>query len=285
MVEEQRRLGRGLAALLGGADESSLGFADSSQRAAPLESLAPNPGNPRTDFDDVELDDLAESIRRRGILQPILVRRSPKHDHMYEIIAGERRWRAAQRAGLHDVPIVVIQATDKESLELAIIENVQRSDLDALDEAAGYNRLTQEYGYSHSEIASSIGKSRSHVANMVRLLKLPENAKAMLKSGELTAGHARALLAFDEPDKAAETVRQKGLTVRDIESLAKSDAQPSKQKMGMKQDVNVASIEKKLQDALGLKVTIRTRRKGGVITIPYTSIDQFELICSKLEKL
>ena len=193
---EGRRLGRGLAALLGALSNAPpAAEAPRGQRKTPIELLRANPRNPRKNFDDAEIEDLANSIRERGVIQPILVRTLSAAGEGYEIVAGERRWRAAQRAGLHEVPIIVIEASDKDALDIAIIENVQRSDLNAIEEATGYAQLMEEHGYSQAEVAHIIGKSRSHVANTLRLLNLPARARELLVSGEISAGHARALLA------------------------------------------------------------------------------------------
>ena len=202
MAEEPRaRLGRGLAALIGDAGQEGPALARArGQKKVPIEFLRPNPRNPRKSFADADLEDLTQSIREKGIIQPILARTLPGVADAYEIIAGERRWRAAQKAGLHDVPILVVEADDKQSLELAIIENVQRTDLNPLEEALGYERLESEFKYSQTELAKVIGKSRSHVANTLRLLKLPEKAKRLLAEGALSAGHARALLTMAEAD-------------------------------------------------------------------------------------
>ncbi len=217
--EHRPRLGRGLAALLGATPEEAEAPIARGVRRAPIEFLRPNPRNPRKRFDDPELDELAGSIKERGVIQPILVRAVPRVADAYEIVAGERRWRAAQRAGLHEVPIVVIEAGDREALEIAIIENVQRMDLNALEEAAGYAQLGADYGYSHADIARVVGKSRSHIANTLRLVNLPEHTRRLLADGKITAGHGRALLAVAQPDTTADRIVAEGLTVRDIERL------------------------------------------------------------------
>lgn len=252
-----------------------------------MEFLRPNAQNPRKEFDETDLEELADSIRQRGILQPIIVRSSSSLADVYEIIAGERRWRAAQRAGLHEVPIIVVAATDKEALELAIIENVQRSDLNPLEEAVGYERLAQDYGYTHSDIAAAIGKSRSHVANMVRLTKLPDNSKTLLRQGKISSGHARALLAVQDPDSVAENILQKGLTVRDVERLAQAEAKAPDRRADTKKkqeqpDADTRAIERKLADALGLAVVIRSLGAGGTVTLKYNDLEQFEMIYARL---
>src|SRR5918993_961889 len=215
------RLGRGLAALIGEVgDEMSAPERERGQRRVPVEFLRPNPRNPRKDFPESKLDELAASIRERGIIQPIVVRSMPNLPDAYEIVAGERRWRAAQRAGLHDVPIVVVEVDDRTSLEFAIVENVQRSDLNPIEEAAGYYRLIDEFGYSQGDLGTSLGKSRSYVANTIRLLNLPSDVQDLVTEGKLSAGHARALLAARDPATVAREIVAKGLTVRDAERIA-----------------------------------------------------------------
>ncbi len=198
--EVRPRLGRGLAALLGDvAEDASGGDRSRAQRKTPIEFLRPNPRNPRKNFDEAELEELAASIKERGVIQPILARSIPRVADAYEIVAGERRWRAAQRAGLHEVPIVVIEAGDREALEIAIVENVQRADLNALEEASGYALLAADYGYSHNDIARIIGKSRSHIANTLRLQKLPEFTRSLLASGQISAGHGAGVARSRRP--------------------------------------------------------------------------------------
>src|SRR5580698_2523071 len=227
-IENRPRLGRGLAALLGDVgEEASSAERTRAQRKTPIEFLRPNPRNPRKNFDESELDDLSASIKERGVIQPVLVRAIPRVADAYEIVAGERRWRAAQRAGLHEIPILVIEAGDREALELAIVENVQRTDLNALEEANGYAQLSADYNYSHSDIARIIGKSRSHIANTLRLLKLPDFARSLLASGQISAGHGRALLAVDNPDATARQILADGLTVRDVERLGREAGEPT----------------------------------------------------------
>jgi ParB family transcriptional regulator, chromosome partitioning protein len=220
------RLGRGLAALIGDtADEGAMLLKARGQRTVPIEFVRANPLNPRKAFAEEDLSELTDSIREKGIIQPLIVR--PKRDmpDVYEIIAGERRWRAAQRAGLHDVPVVVVEAEDKEALELAIIENVQRTDLNPMEEAAGYEQLMLQFGYIQFDLAKVVGKSRSHVANTMRLAKLPESVKAMVNAGDLSAGHARALLSVQDPEAIARKIVAQGLTVRDVERIVQSEAE------------------------------------------------------------
>src|SRR5262245_15476980 len=226
MAEEARsRLGRGLAALIGDVgDESAALERTRSQRRVPIEFLRPNPRNPRRMFSEVELDELAASISERGIIQPILVRTVRGATDAYEIIAGERRWRAAQRAGVHDVPVVLLEVNDREALELAIIENVQRTDLNPLEEAMGYQALAEQFEYGQDEIAKVVGKSRSHVTNTLRLLKLPDPVKVFLNEGKISAGHARALIGQPDPEAVARAIVDQGLNVRQVEALAQERA-------------------------------------------------------------
>lgn len=289
MAEEARRLGRGLAALIGSSQDEAQIIASQKpgQRKAPVEFLRPNPRNPRKDFAAADLDDLAASIREKGILQPIVVRAAAEGADLYEIIAGERRWRAAQRAGLHDVPITLVVADDREALELAIIENVQRTDLNPLEEAQGYERLIADHGYSHGDIAKVIGKSRSHVANMTRLVKLPEKTKQMLADGRISAGHARALLAVSEPDAVAASIVERGLTVRDVERIGQQEAEPPAQTVrksatAPSADADTRAVAKKLADALGLDVRLKSNGESGEIVIRYSSLDQLDAVCGKL---
>ena len=223
MAEERSRLGRGLAALIGDVgDETAAIDRARGQKRVPIEYIKANPKNPRRHFDGEELDNLAASIRVKGILQPILVRPIRGKTDSYEIVAGERRWRAAQRAGVHDVPIMLLEIDDREALEIAIVENVQRADLNPLEEANGYENLLEQFQYSQNDLAKVVGKSRSHIANTLRLLKLPNSVKKLLAEGKLTAGHARALLAHDDPEKLAKAIVDGGMNVRDVEALAPS---------------------------------------------------------------
>src|SRR5689334_23725425 len=226
MAEEaaRSRLGRGLAALIGDVRDETSVERPRGQRRLPTAALRPNARNPRRAFADAELEELAASVRERGIIQPIIVRAWRGGGDEYEIIAGERRWRAAQRAGLHEVPVVVVEATDAEALQLAIIENVQRADLNPLEEAQGYRALMEEFGNSQDDIAKIVGKSRSHVANTLRLLKLPETIKSYIHAGKLQAGHARMLIGQPDAEKLAEEIVARGLNVRQVESIARDTA-------------------------------------------------------------
>jgi len=253
----------------------------------PIEFLKPNPRNPRRHFSDAELGDLAGSIRERGIIQPIVVRTVRGAADAFEIIAGERRWRAAQRAGLHEVPIIVHEATDAEALELAIIENVQRADLNPLEEAAGYQALADEYKYTQEDIAKTVGKSRSHVANTLRLLKLPEAVKAYINVGKLTAGHARALIGLPDPEAVAHEIVARELNVRDVEAFAQQHAaaagKAKKKRERAAKDVDTLAVEKRLTDALGLTVTLETHGESGTVQIKYRDLDQLDEVIRRLE--
>jgi ParB family chromosome partitioning protein len=295
MAEDLRpRLGRGLAALMGGQEPVASRDKPHGAKTAPIEHLRTNPRNPRKNFDEAELEDLTASIREKGILQPILVRPLQGLAEPYEIIAGERRWRAAQRAGLHEVPIVAVEADDRQALELAIIENVQRSDLNALEEAAGYQKLSADYGYSQQDLAKVIGKSRSHVANTLRLLKLPVRAQSLLKDGSISAGHARALLGCADPDALAERIVAEGLTVRDVERIVQKQDAPRSIAYNDRRsertdcpsppkDADTHALEKTLTDALGLAVAITHKGEAGELRIRYTSLDQLDSVCRLLK--
>lgn len=286
--ESKSRLGRGLAALIGDVGEESASVERTrSQRRVPIEFLKPNPRNPRQTFPETELDELAASIRARGIIQPILVRGARGTADQYEIIAGERRWRAAQRAGLHDVPIVLLEVSDREALELAIIENVQRADLNALEEAAGYQALIDEFRHSQDDVAKIVGKSRPHVGNTLRLLKLPDTVKAHVRSGKLTAGHARMLVGHPNAEHLAEQVIVRGLNVRQVEDLARDGAAAAARKPRsprVEKDADTLALEKRVGDALGLKVAVDHRGDAGVLHIHYASLDQLDEVLRRLER-
>ncbi len=288
--EAPPRLGRGLAALLGGAETLAAATRTRGQRKIPIELLRPNPRNPRRNFGEESLDELAASIKEKGIIQPLLARPVPGAPDAYEIVAGERRWRAAQRAGLHEVPIISIDADDRQALELAIIENVQRADLDPLEEAAGYERLGDEFLYTQADLAKVIGKSRSHVSNCLRLLKLPERTKSLLREGKITAGHARVLLTSSEPDALAEKIVAHGLSVRDVEKLLEGAAESSSakgqgpRKRGVNEkDADTRAMEKKLIEQLGMNVTITpSEGEAGELVVRYKTLDQLEFLCRRL---
>jgi ParB family chromosome partitioning protein len=290
MAEEaaKSRLGRGLAALIGDVgDETAALERTRTPRRLPIELLKPNPRNPRRMFADAEIDELAASIRQRGIIQPILVRTIRGAPDAYEIIAGERRWRAAQRAGMHDVPVVLLEVGDREALELAIIENVQRTDLNPLEEAMGYQALMEEFGHSQDELAKTVGKSRPHIANTLRLLNLPDLVKAYLSENKISAGHARALLGQPDPEALARQVLDKGLNVRQLEALTQDRARKAgkapKARPRIEKDADTLAVEKRLSDILGLAVTITHRGEGGEIRIHYRTLEQLDDVIARLE--
>ncbi len=276
------RLGRGLASLIGdvGTEASERGRG---QRRVPIELIKPNPHNPRRLFPQAELDELANSIRDRGIIQPIVVRPSGRDN--YEIVAGERRWRAAQRAGVHDVPVVIVEVSDGEALQLAIIENVQRADLNPIEEAGAYQRLADEFGYSQDEVAKTVGKSRPHVANTLRLLKLTKPVQDLVMAGELSAGHARMLVGLENQEALARQIIERGLNVRQVEAVTRehTSARPRRASHRGK-DANTIAFEQRLSDTLGLKVGLDQRGDGGVLHIYYELFDQLEDVVRKLER-
>jgi ParB family chromosome partitioning protein len=285
MTEKPSRLGRGLAALIGDMaplDAPRVAESPASgQKRLPLDFVVANRANPRRDFDSDQLDELTSSIREKGVMQPLLVR--PTEDpNIFEIIAGERRWRAAQRAGLHDVPVIIREVDDKEALELAIIENVQRVDLNPLEEAQGYEQLIEQFAYTQQDLAQVIGKSRSHVANTLRLLKLPRDVRDMVSRGELTAGHARTLITADDPAALARQIVSGGLSVREAEALSQRGAAPRRAAEPDVKDADTRAIEKQLSDFLGLKVSIDHRANGGRVEIRYKTLEQLDAVLSKL---
>ena len=264
------RLGRGLAALLGesGLPRTGLG---APRTALPISAMEPGPFQPRTSMDPAALADLTDSIRKQGVLQPILVRPTPGTPDQYQIIAGERRWRAAQAAGLHEVPVLVRPLSDRDAMAAALVENLQRQDLDAIEEAEGYRRLTTEFGLTQDQLGTAIGKSRSHVANTMRLLALPAPVRAQVQQGALTAGHARALLTHKDPEAAARTVIARGLNVRQTEAMATRPPTPKPTP-----DPEHEALERDLTRRLGLPVRIQTDGRGGTLRITYRSLDQLD---------
>ena len=283
-TESRQRLGRGLAALLGDA-KSDVEASDKLQgvRQIPIEFVRSNSKNPRQSFNEADLEELAASIRERGIIQPIVVRPVIDATDTYEIVAGERRWRAAQRAELHTVPVIALQITDREALELSIVENVQRADLNALEEARGYAQLASDYGYSHSEIGRVIGKSRSHVANTLRLMALPEHTRSLLATGALTAGHARALLTTNDPDSIADRIVARGLSVRDVEKLTSGNpSSPPPTPKHLDADPVTRDLENRVSLSIGAKIAIQNTKRLREIRIKFKNIEQLEYICSKL---
>ena len=288
MAEEaaKSRLGRGLAALIGDVgDEAAALERTRSRRNVPIEFLRPNPRNPRRIFAEHELSELAASIQQRGVIQPILVRTVRGVPESYEIIAGERRWRAAQRANVHAVPIIVLEVDDREALELAIIENVQRTDLNPLEEAYGYQTLMNEFSHAHEDIAKIVGKSRVHVTNTLRLLKLSDKVKSHIQSGKLTAGHARMLVGQPNAEEMAEQIVTRGLNVRQTEEIARRGEKPkTPRKSRVDKDPDTLALEKRVSDALGLRVTIDHRGDGGVMHIRYAGLDQLDDVVRRLER-
>jgi ParB family transcriptional regulator, chromosome partitioning protein len=287
--EPTRRLGRGLDALLGGYGAvAQAENADAGQRTVPISLIHPNPRNPRRDFDPDELDGLAESLRAHGLVQPIVVRPAGGGSETYEIIAGERRWRAAQKAGLHEVPVVVLPVSDAKALELAIVENVQRTDLNPVEEAMGYRALMEAFEYSQADLGAAVGKSRAHIANTLRLLKLPEAVLAALEAGALSAGHARALVTAADPERLARRIIERGLSVREAERLAQAaadDAGGTTRPTAREpvKDADTRALERSLSDVLGLRVDLRHRPDGGgEMRIRYRDLDQLEALCRRL---
>ncbi|RBI77624.1 chromosome partitioning protein ParB [Roseovarius sp. TE539] len=294
----QRGLGRGLSALMSDVTEggNSAEHAEPSQRRpdmmAPIERISPNPEQPRRSFEQEQLEDLAKSIREKGVIQPLIVRPRPGHEDEFEIVAGERRWRAAQIAQQHEVPVIVRDFDDTEVLEVAIIENIQRADLNPIEEAAGFSQLMNRFGHTQEKLADVLGKSRSHIANSVRLLHLPEEVQDFLRQGKLSAGHARALVTADDPASLARRVIKKGLSVRETEKMAKdgvgnvftetgkSDAgagKPSK-------DADTKALEGDLSANLGMKVAVdhKPEKESGQIRISYATLDELDTLCRLL---
>ena len=297
--DAQRRLGRGLSALLGDESEDYAKLDRlKTSRSIGIDQLRPGRFQPRRRMTDTELDELAESIAAKGILQPLLVRRIPDDPAAFEIVAGERRWRAAQRAGLHEVPVLVRELGDGEALEVALVENLQRQDLSPLEEAEGFRRLMEDFGHTQEALAKVVGKSRSHVANCLRLLTLPEPVKALVDTGELTAGHARALVTAADPTALAAEVVARGLTVRATEDLARDDRSPptgpesaaagrsgkGRSEAAKDKDPNTVALERDLSAVLGLAVEIRFRGRGGTLILHYQSLDQLDDILLRLNR-
>jgi ParB family chromosome partitioning protein len=278
-------LGRGLSSLLGEVAQEapvSGGAGRGDVRMIPIASIEPHPGQPRRSFDEATLAELAESIAARGLIQPIVVR---PHGHRFQIVAGERRWRAAQKARLHELPAIVRDFSEEETLEVALLENIQRQDLNAIEEAQAYRRLVQDYGHSQDELGRIVHKSRSHVTNLLRLLDLPAKVQAMVASGELSMGHARAIITAGDPEGLADEIVRRGLSVREAEKLAR-EGRPTRQRplpIAYKgAGADIAALERQLGDMLGLKVGIRHSPKGGTVTLAYASLDQLDMICQRL---
>ncbi|SEK83843.1 chromosome partitioning protein, ParB family [Roseovarius azorensis] len=292
---QQRGLGRGLSALMADVTEDSRESATGSPRRpdlmVPVEKVHPNPEQPRRSFDAEQLQDLANSIAARGIIQPLIVRANPRRPGEYEIVAGERRWRAAQMAQLHEVPVLVRDFNDTEVLEVAIVENIQRADLNPVEEATGYNQLMHKFGHTQEKLAEVLGKSRSHIANSVRLLNLPEEVLAYLREGKLSSGHARALITAEDPAALARRVIQKSLSVRDTEKLAKTGIRPDvatvaqpKRPAPDDKDADTRALEDDLSANLTMKVRIdhRPGQEHGQMTIQYTSLEQLDRLVGML---
>ncbi len=282
---QRNRLGRGLASLVGDnpSAKGRAGPPEGDQIQLPVDTIKPGPLNPRQSFSPPELEELANSIREKGLVQPLIVRPMPDGRH-YEIVAGERRWRAAQIAGLHKLPVVIRSLTDQEALELAIIENVQRTDLNAIEEAGGYQELMGRFGYTQDELSQIIGKSRSHLANMLRLLKLPEGVQKLVQEGDLSPGHARALIGRDDAEIVAKQIVEKGLSVRDVEAMSQYRKSGSDNASRAKQkDPDTRAFEQELADALGLAVVVKPGAgESGELRIRYRTLEQLEGIRSLL---
>ncbi len=282
-TKKPRGLGRGLSVLMADmpTDDQKTDAPQRPDTTVPVEKICANPDQPRRTFDETALDELATSIAEKGIIQPLIVRISDNQPQMYEIVAGERRWRAAQRAKLHDVPIIVRDYDDAEVLEIAIIENIQRADLNPIDEAAGYRQLMDKFGHTQEKLATALGKSRSHIANLMRLLNLPDEVQEYLVSGALSAGHARALVGHDRATEIAREAIQRKLSVRDVENLAKKGPAIKKRALPgapVPKDADTVNIENELTASLGMKVTIdhKPGADGGNLTIGYKSFDQLD---------
>lgn len=292
-IDETKRrtnLGRGLSALLG-EDEPDFSAVDQlrSSKTVPIEFLKANPDQPRKRFDEVAIDGLVKSIEEQGILQPLLVRQHPTQANYYEIVAGERRWRAAQRAQLHEVPVIVKDLSDNDTLEIALIENIHREDLTPLEESEGYQRLMDEFSHTQEALSKSVGKSRSHIANMLRLLGLSDEIKSMIDDGLLTAGHGRALIGSDIADDLAHEIIAKGLNVRQTEKLVqetKGNGKALKKiKKVLQRDPNVEALETSLSDNLGLRVEIAGKGEKGKLTVHYDNLEQLDGVIARLNSI
>ena len=286
----RKRLGRGLAALIGEMDQpvsAAPGAVRSADGRVPIAFVSPNPRNPRRNFGDTELADLAQSIREHGVVQPVVVRPSRATPGHYEIIAGERRWRAAQRAGLTELPVIIREVDDRVALELAIVENVQRSDLNPVEEASGYQKLIDEHNYTQLDLANVIGKSRSHVANTLRLLRLPNVIQDMLVDGTLSAGHARTLVTSADPAALARRIVEEGLSVRQAEALAQmppgEQEKPAAPSGEDAKDADTLALEKLLSDAMGMRVVVNHKNRGGELRIQYRTLEQLDEICRRIK--
>jgi ParB family chromosome partitioning protein len=289
MSQKKRGLGRGLSALMSDVREEAMPAEGAPPRRAdlrvPVEKIRPNAGQPRRAFAQDALEELAASVREKGIIQPIIVRENPEGSGTYEIVAGERRWRAAQMARLHEVPVLVRDLDDSEVLELAIIENVQRADLNPVEEAQGYRQLMDRFGHTQEKLAEALGKSRSHIANLLRLLTLPDEVLTYLRDGKLSAGHARALVVLDDPVALARRVVAEGLSVREVEKLAKTAPGPAERKAPKPppaKDADTRALEGELSANLGMKVTIDHKDGAGAVSIRFDSLEELDDLCRLL---
>ncbi len=278
-----RGLGRGLSALMADVTQDHTVAPDKPRRpdmTVPVEMIRPNPDQPRRHFDEEALNELASSIKEKGIIQPLIVRRDPNRDGGYEIVAGERRWRASQIAKLHELPVIIREYTDTEVLEVAIIENIQRADLNAIDEAAGYRQLMDRFGHTQEQLAGALGKSRSHIANLMRLLSLPEDVQGMLTAGQLTAGHARTLVGNEDASSLARTILLKGMSVRDAEALVRKPGKPVAKRAPRAngKDADTLQLERELSATLKISVSIDhdSGGNGGKLTLRYRDLDQLD---------
>lgn len=287
---ERRGLGRGLSALMSDVDTSPQKSSDKAPRKAEafvdIALIKANPDQPRRTFTEDALKELTDSIREKGIIQPLILRRNPRDPEGYEIVAGERRWRAAQRAQLHQVPAIVRELDDIEVLEIAIIENIQRADLNAVEEAAGYKQLMERFGHTQEKLSDALGKSRSHIANLMRLLSLPEPVLDMLRAGDLSAGHARALITANDPIGLARDVVKQGLSVRQTEKLAKNGTKkaPSNDNATPAKDADTRALEKDLAAALGMKLSIdhTPGKESGTLSVKYKTLEELDELCRRL---
>jgi ParB family chromosome partitioning protein len=291
-ADSRKGLGRGLSALLGDMEEAGAAQGGSGAQGGgprstcPIDRIRPNPAQPRRDFPEEELADLARSIAEHGVLQPVILRPDPEEEGFFQIVAGERRWRAAQRAQLHEIPVILRDLDDRAMLELAIIENVQRSDLSPLEEAAGYARLIETFGYTQDALARVIGKSRSHLANMLRLLGLPDEVQTLLREGQLSAGHARALLGAEDPVALGREAARRGMTVRQVEQAARKAAGGTsgpREGGGEEKDADTKLLEGDLSASIGMRVEIRHGADGaGQVRISYRSLEDLDRLCQRL---
>ncbi len=288
-AKRQTGLGRGLSALMADVltDEPTeeAGVSVKHDQLVPIENIYPNPDQPRRQFDQEMLEELAASIREKGIIQPLILRANPRKEGSYEIVAGERRWRASQLAQLHEVPAVIRDYSDTEALEIAIIENIQRADLNPLEEAAGYRDLMERFGHTQEQLGAALGKSRPHIANLLRLLKLPESVQALLREDKLTAGHARALITAEDPEALAHQVVSRGLSVRETERLAKKGPAPKPSRAApVEKDTDTKRLEEDLSASLGMKVSIDHKAGGesGRVVVKYRNFDDLDEICRRL---